>query len=159
MVSNAHILWKHKPRRKVSFNTPPENVYRLQVPISSSCLLLTLWSSVTLTHSHTLAHTRTHTRARTGKLSYRSYWTHVLLNVLRQHKGNLSIRDLRYRRRGVHGPYTQRIHAVSTPYTYPSIMTAIKTEDIISTLQSLNLIKYWKGQVQLCDVGEGDVGV
>jgi hypothetical protein len=36
-------------------------------------------------------------------------------------------------------------------------MTAIKTEDIISTLQSLNLIKYWKGQVQLCDVG--DVGV
>ena len=56
-----------------------------------------------------------------GKLSYRSYWTHVLLNVLRQHKGNLSIRDL-------------------------SNMTAIKTQDIISTLQSLNLIKYWKGQ-------------
>lgn len=27
-----------------------------------------------------------------------------------------------------------------------SQMTAIKTEDIISTLQSLNLIKYWKGQ-------------
>lgn len=27
-----------------------------------------------------------------------------------------------------------------------SSMTAIKTEDIISTLQSLNLIKYWKGQ-------------
>jgi histone acetyltransferase MYST1 len=25
-------------------------------------------------------------------------------------------------------------------------MTAIKPEDIISTLQSLNLIKYWKGQ-------------
>jgi histone acetyltransferase MYST1 len=25
-------------------------------------------------------------------------------------------------------------------------MTAIKTEDIISTLQSLGLIKYWKGQ-------------
>ena len=25
-------------------------------------------------------------------------------------------------------------------------MTAIKTEDIISTLQSLSLIKYWKGQ-------------
>jgi histone acetyltransferase MYST1 len=25
-------------------------------------------------------------------------------------------------------------------------MTAIKTEDIISTLQALNLIKYWKGQ-------------
>lgn len=25
-------------------------------------------------------------------------------------------------------------------------MTSIKTEDIIATLQSLNLIKYWKGQ-------------
>jgi histone acetyltransferase MYST1 len=25
-------------------------------------------------------------------------------------------------------------------------MTAIKTEDVISTLQQLNLIKYWKGQ-------------
>ena len=25
-------------------------------------------------------------------------------------------------------------------------MTAIKPDDIISTLQSLNLIKYWKGQ-------------
>ena len=25
-------------------------------------------------------------------------------------------------------------------------MTSIKTEDIIDTLQSLNLIKYWKGQ-------------
>ena len=25
-------------------------------------------------------------------------------------------------------------------------MTCIKTEDIISTLQSLSLIKYWKGQ-------------
>jgi histone acetyltransferase MYST1 len=25
-------------------------------------------------------------------------------------------------------------------------MTAIKTEDIISTLQALGLIKYWKGQ-------------
>eukprot|EP00753_Platysulcus_tardus_P007069 PLAT14810.1.p1 GENE.PLAT14810.1~~PLAT14810.1.p1 ORF type:complete len:437 (-),score=205.08 PLAT14810.1:73-1383(-) len=56
-----------------------------------------------------------------GKLSYRSYWTHVLLNVLHDCRGNLSIRDI-------------------------SNMTAIKTEDIISTLQALNLIKYWKGQ-------------
>eukprot|EP00501_MAST-03F_sp_TOSAG23-6_P002330 GSMAST32.ASY1.ANO1.2432.1 assembled CDS len=30
--------------------------------------------------------------------------------------------------------------------SYEFTMTAIKTEDIISTLQSLNLIKYWKGQ-------------
>eukprot|EP01080_Neovahlkampfia_damariscottae_P010400 gene10400-2929_t len=56
-----------------------------------------------------------------GALGYRSYWKGVLLEILRQHKGNLSIRDL-------------------------SKMTAIKPDDIISTLQSLNLIKYWKGQ-------------
>eukprot|EP01094_Clydonella_sp_ATCC50884_P019344 TRINITY_DN3753_c0_g4_i1.p1 TRINITY_DN3753_c0_g4~~TRINITY_DN3753_c0_g4_i1.p1 ORF type:complete len:433 (+),score=114.00 TRINITY_DN3753_c0_g4_i1:86-1384(+) len=56
-----------------------------------------------------------------GLLSFRSYWTQVLLEILRKHRGNLSIKDI-------------------------SQMTAIKTEDIISTLQSLNLIKYWKGQ-------------
>jgi histone acetyltransferase MYST1 len=56
-----------------------------------------------------------------GKLSYRSYWKSVLLDILRKHKGNLSIKDL-------------------------SKMTAIKPEDIISTLNSLNLLKYWKGQ-------------
>eukprot|EP01027_Heterolobosea_sp_BB2_P022178 GEZU01032635.1.p1 GENE.GEZU01032635.1~~GEZU01032635.1.p1 ORF type:complete len:472 (+),score=177.53 GEZU01032635.1:150-1565(+) len=56
-----------------------------------------------------------------GKLSFRSYWKGVLLDILRKHKGNVSIKDL-------------------------SNMTAIKTEDIISTLQSINLIKYWKGQ-------------
>jgi histone acetyltransferase MYST1 len=56
-----------------------------------------------------------------GLLSFRSYWTQVLLEILRKHRGNLSIKDI-------------------------SQMTAIKTEDIISTLQALNLIKYWKGQ-------------
>lgn len=56
-----------------------------------------------------------------GKLSYRSYWKGVLLDILRKHKGNVSIRDL-------------------------SKITSIKPDDIISTLQSLNLIKYWKGQ-------------
>ncbi|CAM9930359.1 unnamed protein product [Scytosiphon promiscuus] len=56
-----------------------------------------------------------------GKLSYRSYWTYVLMNLLRDYQGELSIRVM-------------------------SNMTAIKTEDIISTLQSLNLIRYWKGQ-------------
>eukprot|EP01090_Pellita_catalonica_P019164 TRINITY_DN640_c0_g1_i1.p1 TRINITY_DN640_c0_g1~~TRINITY_DN640_c0_g1_i1.p1 ORF type:complete len:249 (-),score=25.79 TRINITY_DN640_c0_g1_i1:40-786(-) len=56
-----------------------------------------------------------------GLLSYRSYWTQVLLEILQNHRGNISIKDL-------------------------SSMTSIKTEDIITTLQSLNLIKYWKGQ-------------
>jgi len=56
-----------------------------------------------------------------GALSFRSYWTAVLLEILRKHRGNVSIKDI-------------------------SAMTAIKTEDIVVTLQSLNLIKYWKGQ-------------
>jgi len=43
------------------------------------------------------------------------------LGILSQHRGNLSIKDI-------------------------SAMTAIKTDDIISTLQSMGLIKYWKGQ-------------
>lgn len=56
-----------------------------------------------------------------GYLSFRSYWTTELLEILRQKRGPLSIRDL-------------------------SKLTSIKTEDIIATLQSLNLIKYYKGQ-------------
>lgn len=52
-----------------------------------------------------------------GLLSFRSYWTEVLLGILQKHRGNLSIKDI-------------------------SAMTSIKTEDIISTLQSLGLIKY-----------------
>jgi histone acetyltransferase MYST1 len=56
-----------------------------------------------------------------GKVSYRSYWKQVLLEALYTHKGNLSIKDL-------------------------SRMTAIKTEDIIDTLSTLNILKYWKGQ-------------
>ncbi|KAF2074397.1 hypothetical protein CYY_004293 [Polysphondylium violaceum] len=56
-----------------------------------------------------------------GLLSYRSYWTQVILEILRKHKGNISILDI-------------------------SNMTSIRTEDVISTLQSLQLIRYWKGQ-------------
>ncbi|KAF2349093.1 RNA binding activity-knot of a chromodomain [Trinorchestia longiramus] len=60
-----------------------------------------------------------------GKLSYRSYWTYVLLEILRGYKGTLSIKDL-------------------------SQMTSFTQQDIISTLQSLNLVKYWKGQHVIC---------
>ena len=58
-----------------------------------------------------------------GKLSFRSYWTYVLLTLLREHKdtGELSVNEI-------------------------SELTGIRSEDVISTLQSLNLIKYWKGQ-------------
>jgi histone acetyltransferase MYST1 len=58
-----------------------------------------------------------------GKVSYRSYWTHVLLNLFKDHDmtKDISIKDI-------------------------SSETGIKTEDIISTLQSLDMIKVWKGQ-------------
>lgn len=60
-----------------------------------------------------------------GKLSYRSYWSWVLLEILRDFRGTLSIKDL-------------------------SQMTSITQSDIIGTLQSLNLVKYWKGQHVVC---------
>eukprot|EP00793_Prasinoderma_coloniale_P002452 PRCOL_00001934-RA len=60
-----------------------------------------------------------------GAVSYRSYWTRVLLNILKSHKGNISIKEL-------------------------SEMTCFKTDDIISTLQHLDLIKYQKGQHVIC---------
>jgi histone acetyltransferase MYST1 len=56
-----------------------------------------------------------------GKISYRSYWTHILFNLLAKGFRNLSIKDM-------------------------SMETGIKQEDIISTLQSLSMIKCWKGQ-------------
>jgi len=60
-----------------------------------------------------------------GKLSYRSYWSWVLLEILRDFRGTLSIPDL-------------------------SRITSITQPDIINTLQSLNLVKYWKGQHVIC---------
>lgn len=58
-----------------------------------------------------------------GKVSYRSYWTHILMNLLHDHdtSKDISINDM-------------------------SVQTGIKMEDIISTLQSLDMIKVWKGQ-------------
>ncbi|XP_057838519.2 histone acetyltransferase of the MYST family 1 isoform X2 [Cryptomeria japonica] len=60
-----------------------------------------------------------------GFLSYRGYWTRVLLDILKKHRGNISIKEL-------------------------SDMTAIKVEDVISTLQVLDLIQYRKGQHVIC---------
>lgn len=60
-----------------------------------------------------------------GKLSYRSYWSWVLLEILRDFRGTVGIKDL-------------------------SSLTSITQNDIINTLQSLNLVKYWKGQHVIC---------
>jgi histone acetyltransferase MYST1 len=58
-----------------------------------------------------------------GKISYRSYWTYILMKFFSQTnaKENLGVADISKR-------------------------TAIKTEDIISTLQSLGMVQSWKGQ-------------
>ncbi|XP_059098789.1 histone acetyltransferase KAT8-like [Tigriopus californicus] len=60
-----------------------------------------------------------------GKLSYRSYWSWILLEILRDFRGTVGIKDL-------------------------SSLTSITQNDIINTLQSLNLVKYWKGQHVIC---------
>ncbi|OQR92200.1 histone acetyltransferase ESA1 [Thraustotheca clavata] len=57
-----------------------------------------------------------------GLVSYRSYWTKVLLGILKDYpQKELSVMDL-------------------------TKMTSIKNEDVIATLQYLNIIKYLNGQ-------------
>jgi len=55
-----------------------------------------------------------------GQLSFRSYWSKVLLEQLRNVKGDVSIKEI-------------------------SDATFIRGQDIVDTLQGLGLIKYWKG--------------
>jgi len=59
-----------------------------------------------------------------GYISYRSYWTRVLLDVIARDGLSLSIKHL-------------------------SEVTAIKIDDVIATLQSLKFLRYWKGQYVL----------
>ncbi|XP_064651228.1 histone acetyltransferase KAT7-like [Lineus longissimus] len=57
-----------------------------------------------------------------GLISYRSYWKEVLLNYLHKYTGSeVTIKDI-------------------------SQETAINANDIVSTLQALGMLKYWKGK-------------
>ena len=56
-----------------------------------------------------------------GKISYRSYWAYVIIQMLLLDVENVTIQDI-------------------------AKATGIRAEDILSTLHSLNLLKYWKGQ-------------
>ncbi|KAJ3293812.1 K(lysine) acetyltransferase [Borealophlyctis nickersoniae] len=57
-----------------------------------------------------------------GLVGYRSYWQAVLLDILQQNQGTqVSIKDL-------------------------SLLTSIRQEDIVSTLSSMDMIRYWKGE-------------
>lgn len=60
-----------------------------------------------------------------GLVSYRGHWTRVLLNILKDREGTISIKEL-------------------------SDMTMFKHDDIINTLQHLNMIQYIKGQHVIC---------
>jgi histone acetyltransferase MYST1 len=61
-----------------------------------------------------------------GRISYRSYWAFVLLSLFQSEiDSDISIEKI-------------------------SRLTSIRTEDILSTLHSLNMIKYWKGQHIVC---------
>ena len=65
-----------------------------------------------------------------GLVSYRGYWTRELLAILKDPSRQvMSIKDL-------------------------SELTMIKTEDIISTLQHLNLLAYQKGAYVICAAPE-----
>ena len=60
-----------------------------------------------------------------GLVSYRGYWTRVLLSILSEREESISIKEL-------------------------SDLTMIKPDDIISTLQHLEMIQYIKGQHVIC---------
>lgn len=67
-----------------------------------------------------------------GLLSYRSYWTHSILLVL------LAVTP------------TEEGEPPQITINEVCEQTSIKKEDVISTLQSMNLINYYKGQYILC---------
>ncbi len=86
-----------------------------------------------------------------GLLSYRSYWTHailaILLKVTKNNKGGGAGGG------GSDNDNTSSNNTASTSSSAPAItineiceQTSIKKEDVISTMQKLNLIAYYKGQ-------------
>ena len=56
-----------------------------------------------------------------GLLSYRSYWSEAIIRVLKEHKGELTIEEV-------------------------SKLTAITHDDVLHTIQMMDLLKYYKGQ-------------
>lgn len=60
-----------------------------------------------------------------GKLSYRRYWTWEILQILKKFSCRVAIKKI-------------------------CQLTCIAHEDVISTLQALNMVKYWKGHHVIC---------
>lgn len=61
-----------------------------------------------------------------GRISYRSYWAYIILQLFHEEYKSDTIKMI-------------SIEKISR-------LTGIRIEDILSTLHSLNMIKYWKGQ-------------
>ena len=99
-----------------------------QGPASECCTSAVAGAHVTALVSHQIGFmkcmmfgaTITNKGVSLAQVSYRSYWTRVLLDLLREHRHHLSIKEI-------------------------AELTAIRTDDIVKTLESLGLIKYWKG--------------
>lgn len=60
-----------------------------------------------------------------GKLSYRSYWSWVILNILNESAALPPIKEI-------------------------ARITSFTVADIVDTLNTLNMVKYWKGQHIIC---------
>lgn len=91
-----------------------------------------------------------------GLVSYRSYWTKELLRILKEYpEKEVSIMELTRVRACVHGSEKDILYErwALTPGLDTCVyewvhtqLTSIKNEDIIATLQHLNMIKYFNGQ-------------
>jgi histone acetyltransferase MYST1 len=70
-----------------------------------------------------------------GKLSYRSYWSWRLLEVLKVLKNSVGVTELR----------CVNVHMCVAHLVHCSTKSGIAPADIINTMQALNMTKYWKG--------------
>ena len=108
-------------------------LYSYDVYMLCACIIHTLY----IPNKYT-SHIHIHNKGQTGspekplsdlgKISYRSYWAYILLTYIQTNTNNkhmLTIQEI-------------------------AKSTGIRTEDILSTLHTLNLIKLWKGQHVIC---------
>lgn len=73
-----------------------------------------------------------------GALSYKSYWKEVIFNALRSHP-----------------PFRKATYDISVREL--SDFTKIQCEDIIMTLQSMGLVKYWRGSYILKNLSQRNI--
>lgn len=99
-----------------------------------------------------------------GLLSYRSYWAQTILEIFLSQKPSGDnerpqitikwVRNSKWIARNVYNSFdwlsaNWKNHLFSV-FSEICELTSIKKEDVISTLQNLNLINYYKGQYIIC---------